>query len=264
MPPALGAVAVAGASAYTANRAGKQRAPEMDPAKQFEVPRLSQYGSILRSYSTPNGGKYVKATFDPSIRALREQALGRLPDYRKGISDASGGLVSRLNQTRDELASNENPFIQARVNPLLARAAEGRGQLSRSLTRRGLGGSSLYSSGLGNYDAAVGREIGDQRALATAEALAARTGLDTQIFNSALSTLQAFQSMDAQEQQIASQNLMQELQALGMTEADIGAMLQASGINMQQAQLKNEAIGRGLDSVGRILGEVKWPSGLAL
>ncbi len=251
MPPAVGAAITAGATAYSANKSAKASKP-VSPAAQFEVPRLSQYGSLIRSYGTPDGGSYIQAIFDPKVRALRERALGRMPDYRGGITNASGTLNSRLEATRDEMASNENPFIQARVNPLLARAAEQRGQLSRSLTRRGLGGSSLYSSGLGNYDAAVGREVGDQRALATSEALAARTGLDTQIFNSALSTLQAFQSMDAQEQSIAAENLKQELAALGLSAPDIGATLEAAGLNMKQAQIQGDILGKGLDSIGRL------------
>lgn len=251
MPPAVGAVVTAGATMYAANKA-KKASQIPSAASQFEVPRLTGYNSYIKNVPTPDGGAYTRASIDPRVRSLREQALGRMPSYRQGITDASSDLMSRLGATRDELASNENPFIQARVNPLLARAAEQRGQLSRGLTRRGLGGSSLYSSGLGNYDAAVGREVGDQRALATSEALSARTGIDTQIFNSALSTLQAFQSMDATEQSIAAENLKQELASLGLSAPDIGATIQAAGLSMQSAQLQNDYLGRGLDSIGRL------------
>jgi len=252
---AIGMGLSAAGTAYAANRASKSKgASGSDP---YEFPRLSQYGSSIRRIPVAKangGGNFVQATFDPSIRGLREQALGRLPDYRAGIGESYGALDQNLSRASDELGSNQNPFIQARVNPLLARAAEGRGALSRGLTRRGLGGSSLYSSGLGNYEAEVGRAVGDQQALATQESLSAKLGVDTQRYNSALSALQAFQSMDATEQGIASQNLSQELQALGMTEADVGAAMQAAGLNMQQQQLKNETIFRGMDTMGRIAG----------
>lgn len=252
MPPAVGMVAGAAATAYAANKTAK--ASQVSPTAGGNRPVITSGGSrVVGKYNPKGEWAYDLVTVDPRIRQLREMALGRIPTYRQGITDATGTLNSRLEGTRAELASNENPFIQARVNPLLARAAEGRGALSRSLVRRGLGGSSLYSSGLGNYDAAVGREIGDQRALATQEALDARTAMDQGIYNSALSALQAFQSLDSQEQAIAQQNLQQELASLGLSASDTSAALGAAGLQLQGAQLKNEAWGRGLDQLGRIL-----------
>ena len=261
MPPVVGAAIGAGASIYAANKSAKATSAAANTGGGGNAPVMTSGGSSrVGRYNNKGEWAYDKVTIDPRIRSLREQALGRLPEYRQGIGDAYGTLNNRLETTRGELASNENPFIQARVNPLLARAAEGRGQISRGMTRRGLGGSSLYSSGLGNYDAQVGREIGDQRSLATNEALASRIGMDTQIYNSAMSTLQAFQGLDSTEQSIAAQNLQEELASLGMNATDTGALLGAAGLNMQSAQLKNETYGRALDSVGRAIGGINFSS----
>jgi hypothetical protein len=270
MPPAvgyaiggIGAAFAAKSASKTAKKADATAGEALDYAK---MPRFTNYGSKVQGQVDPTTGQmtYMLAGIDPRIRGLREQALQRLPGYRSALTDASGLVQSRLGATRDELASNENPFIQARVNPLMARAAEGRGQISRSLTRRGLGGSSLYSSGMGNYDAQVGREIGDQKALATNDALASRIGLDTQIYNSAVSSVQALQGLDQQEQSIAAQNLSEELSALGLQGVDINAILNAAGLSMQAGQLKNETYGRAFDSVGRMLGSMGAKSGGAV
>lgn len=260
MPPAVGLAVSAGASMYGANRASKASKQASETANMaLDRRQQTSYGSYLNQ-TRNNVHVPGYSSLDPRIRSLREMALGRLPDYRTSLEGASGLVQSRLGETRDELASNENPFIQARVNPLLARAAEARGSLSRGLTRRGLAGSSLYSSGLGNYDAQVGREIGDQRALATSEALASRIGLDTQIYNSAVSSVQALQGLDAQEQSIAAQNLAQELSTLGLGQADINGILGAAGLQMDAGQLKNETFFRGLDSIGRSIEEYRKPS----
>ncbi len=254
MPPAVGAIVGAGASIYAANKSAKSAASIAGGGGNRPI--MTTKGSyVVGKYGNDGAWKFDLAQIDPRIRSLREMALGRLPGYRQEISDASGTLGNRLEATRGELASNENPFIQARVNPLLARAAEQRGQLSRSLTRRGLAGSSLYSSGLGNYDAAMGREISDQRALATNDAIAARTGLDTQIYNSALSAIAAYQSLDAQEQAVAAENLREELASLGLSATDSSALMSQAGIVMSGAQMRNEALSRGLDSVGRLFSQ---------
>lgn len=262
MPPAVGAVVALGASAYAANRQAKA-AKDAANAVSMGTGGTTNYGSRV----TPDG--HMRYTvIDPRIRRLREQSLSRLPGYRSTLTDAYSALTPGLQDARagfqsnyQSLMSNENPFIQARVNPLLQRAAMQRGDLQRSMVNRGLGGSSFYSQSLGNFERELAGAEGDQRALATQEAIGARrqalsdmVGIDSQIYNSALSSIQALQGLDSAEQAIAAQNLSQELAALGLSQADTQSILAAAGLQMQGAQLKNETIGRGLDVAGRLIG----------
>jgi hypothetical protein len=277
---AIGMGLAAAGTAYSARQNRKATSSAVDAANAAAmIPGITGYGSFkdpLGRRRLVNGvRKNVTNYIDPSIRSLRERSLGRLPEYRDTLgasygqySSDLGGLSDSLRATSDRLRANENPFIQARVNPLLARAEQGRGQLSRGLSRRGLGGSSLYSSALGNYDAEVGREIGDQRALATQyqiraqqDNISAQLGVDTQRYNAALSSVQALQSLDTAEQAIAAQNLQQELASLGLGQADVSALLQAAGLGLQGAQLQTQTLGAGMDVIGRLLaGGSKAPS----
>mgnify|MGYP006908211106 CR=1 FL=1 len=270
MPQAVGLGVAALGTAYASrqNRKATQSAQEQLQSA-FDIsnaPRLTGYSS-LRNIQTRdaqgnlNGGTYTRVSLDPTIRGLRRETLGNLPGYRNQISGAYGGLDSSLGDLSQRLRSNENPFIQARVNPLLARAAIGRGQVSRGLSRRGLGGSSLYSSAMGNYDAAVGREVADQQALATQDAISSQLGVDTQRYNAALSSVQALQGLDAAQQAVVAQDLQQELAALGFGQADVSALIQAAGIGMQGSQLNAQILGTGADVIGRLLGGMSSSGG---
>lgn len=263
MPPAvIGGAMALGGSVYSANRSSKA-AKDASNAASMGTGGTTNYGSRI----TPDGHmRYT--TIDPRIRALREQSLQRLPGYRSSLTDAYSTLQPGLQEARQgfqsnyqSLMSNQNPFIQARVNPLLQRAAAQRGSLQRSMTNRGLGGSSFYSQSLGNFERDLAGAEGDQRSLATQEALTAQrqalsdmVGIDSQIYNSALSSIQALQGLDATEREVAAANLAQELSALGLSQADTSAIMQAAGLRMQSAQLQTDTIGRGLDVFGRMIG----------
>lgn len=263
---ALALGATAAASAYSANQ--QRKAASAAGGVTNNTDTFTRYGSSTLKVPTANGQYYVRQTIDPRIRTLREQSLARLPGYRSSLTDAYSQLTPGLQEARtgfqnnyQSLMSNENPFIQARVNPLLQRAAAQRGDLQRSMVNRGLGGSSFYSQSLGNFERELAGAEGDQRALATQEAIVARrqalsdmVGIDSQIYNSALSSIQALQGLDTTEREIAAANLAQELSALGLSQSDASAILGAAGLQMQGAQLRNETIGRGLDVAGRLIG----------
>lgn len=274
---AIGLGLGAAGTAYSANRANAATKDASSAANRGITQGARTPYSMVTPKLSSGGNMYFRTTIDPRIRELREQTLGRLPGYRSSLTDAYSALQPGLQEARggfqsnyQSLMSNENPFIQARVNPLLQRAAGQRGLLQRSMTNRGLGGSSFYSQSLGNFERELAGAEGDQRALATQEVIGARrqalsdmVGIDSQIYNSAISSIQALQGLDAQEQAIAAQNLEQELASLGLSKTDAGAILGAAGLQMQGAQLRNDTIGRGLDTAGRLLGSYGSTAGSA-
>lgn len=241
---AAGITAAGGiAAASMANKGGSiQQA-------QSEMPWAFTPYSRKEFKSVPGGAGYSMVTIDPTIRNIRRQTLENLPGYRDTLTGAYGGLTSNLADIRSSLASNNNPYIQARVNPLLESGARQRGVLTQGLARRGIFGP-LASQSMDSFENNLSRQAADQRALATSEQLSALLGVDTQTYNAALSNVQALQGLDSAQQSVAAQDLAQELSALGLTQADVGNILAAAGLSMQQQQLQQATIGRGLYALG--------------
>lgn len=225
-------------------------------------PRYTNYGSsVLRA------GNNNSVTIDPRIRAMREQGLANLPGYRSQYQTASDTLNQGLGQVTggysdmlSRLSGNQNPFMQARVNPLLASAAQSRGQLVSGLTNRGLGGSSFFGQSLSNFEDATGRRIGDAGALATQESLAAQNqglaGLGAAYgnqFAGQQAGIMGQQSIDKAYTDIAQMNLEQELKALGLSTPDTGAITDAAKARLFGQQNANDAWARGISGVGDAL-----------
>ena len=129
-------------------------------------------------YSRTSGGH---TSFDPSIRGLQDEALTRTDDAYKGVMGYGSTFRARSDESKNEydklyaeLTANQNPYIKARTDPMRATAAAGQGALERSLSARGVSGSSFGNSALEDYGFGAQREIGNQSALATNEALGAR------------------------------------------------------------------------------------------
>lgn len=129
-------------------------------------------------FSRTSGGH---TSFDPSIRGLQDQSLANTGALERGVmgygstfrarSDESKGQYDKLYA---ELTSNQNPYIQARVNPLKEQIAGSRGQIQRNQGLRGVSGSSFGNDELTNFDFGAQRQIGDAGAMATNDALGAR------------------------------------------------------------------------------------------
>lgn len=215
----------------------------------------------MLSIGTPDGGSYRRITLSPdAIWNLRNQTLTNLPGYRNTLTGGYNALTSSLGDIRGQLAGNQNAYIQARVNPLLEQGALARGSLLQGLSRRNVFGP-LAQQSQNIFENNLARTVGDQRALATSEALNQLLGIDTQQYNAALSNVQALQSLDAAQQAVAAQNLSQELASLGLGQAEISGALQAAGLNLQGAQLNADQSGRLLYALGQGLsglGNADW------
>ena len=240
---------------YTQQQQAQRLAEEA--AKRSLAPRFTQYGSSVN----PGTGS---AVIDPSIRAMRDSSVAGIPGYRSGYESALGtyrtGIDDYLARTRGylgDLNGNMNPYIQARVNPLLERASLGRGSLERGLALRGLGGSSFAAQSLGSYDTATSRAEADQRAQALQESLAARDalsqgilGAQTNLAGAQSGVIDQNRALDQQLQTVAQQNLQQELAALGLTAPDIQAILGSAQALSQAGQAKANLFGQLLDAGG--------------
>lgn len=236
-----------------------QRLAEEAAARSL-APRFTQYGSS----TNPGTGATV---IDPSIRSMRESSLSGIPGYRTDYQSALGtyrtGVDDYLARTRGylgDLNGNMNPYIQARVNPLLERASLGRGSLERGLALRGLGGSSFAAQSLGSYDTATSRAEADQRAQALQETLAARDalsqgilGAQTNLAGAQSNVVDQNRSLDQQFQTVAQQNLQQELSALGLSAPDIQAILGSAQALSDAGKNKANLFGQLLDAGGSLI-----------
>jgi hypothetical protein len=151
------------------------------------------------------------AKLDPTIRNTFTQGLTNL----QGLYDQAGG--------------NQGAFIQARVNPLQAQIAQNRGALERSLSQRGVAGSSFGNQALTSFDMDAGRALGDARALATNDAINQQGALQQMMFGG------------------GNDLLRQELEALGLGSQNIQYLLQRAG-------LRGDLFGRAAAGAAGILG----------
>ena len=202
------------------------------------------------------------AYIDPSIRAMREQSLANIPNYQSILSGQLGSTLSGLGQTRgrlDELygQTNDNAFL----DPILQRLAMQRGQLSRGMTDRGLGGSSFMSSALGNFESAAAPGIAQARQ----QGIMARQGLlgdiantDVQGLNAANQGTAALQNLDNVYSSVSGVNLEQELAALGLSSANIAGILGAANQIGQAGQLRAANTGNTLAALGDIFGKINF------
>ena len=155
-------------------------------------------------------------TLDPSIRTLQEEALGRSRGLMGNLSQGTSDYLTRSMDIRNRLASNESPFIQARVNPVLQAGATRLGQVQQDIGLRQIGGSSFADQALSNVSFDTARQVGDASALANAESLSAMTGLDKDMLNAIIGRVQIEQNINGWTNEVAQQRLQQELAAMGM------------------------------------------------
>lgn len=128
------------------------------------------------------------------------------PTYA-GLSRFDGqnqNQMQRIGNLISGLQSNNNPFIQARVNPMKDATANARADLSRSITQRGVVGS-LGNNELIKFDNNANRQIGDAASLATQESL-----------QSIFSAEGLANNLNEGQMKLANDYLQRDLAALGL------------------------------------------------
>lgn len=247
------AVVGTGYSIYSGERANKQAQNQANQANQLAtLPRKTNYGSSVN----PGAGT---SFIDPSIRALRESSLTGIPGYKAQYGAALGQLNSGLGGVLGQLQSNQNPYIQARVNPLLQQQAKDQGALQQSNVLRGISGSSFADQSMTNLNTDYGRAIGDAGALATQESLGGQTGIMGNLYAANVGNIGQQYGMDQQYANVANQNLQQELAALGLSQADIGSILGAGAQANQANQAYIGQVGSSLGALGTAFSGLRSP-----
>ncbi|MGH9425225.1 MAG: hypothetical protein ACRD2L_02845 [Terriglobia bacterium] len=262
MPAAIAPALIGGAAAlYVGSQAKKAASKQSDIARQAldasNRPRGTQYGS----YTGLRAGETF-TSIDPSIRAMRERSLENIPSYQGILRPQLQSALEGLGQTRGRLEelygqTNDNAFM----DPILQRLALARGEVTRGLTNRGLGGSSLYSNALGNFESAAAPGIAQARQ----QALQARQGILGDIANTAaqgVTTAGAgvanLQNLDNLYANVSGQNLEQELAALGLSATNIQGILGAAQQIGQAGQQRAAATGGTLAALGDIFGGINF------
>ena len=123
-----------------------------------------------------------------------------------------------------ELTSNQNPFIQARVDPLKEQIAGSRGQIQRNQGLRGVSGSSFGNDELINFDFGAQRQLGNASALATNDALGARgntlgslSSLNQNRLSGETQLTNSLNTLNTNRTGIANDRLRQETAGLGLS-----------------------------------------------
>lgn len=214
--------------------------------------------STRTPYSSVNDGF---ANLDPTIRArlldtgewlggIGAGEMAMRPQSRNTVLESNQGFRDLLGQAR----GNQNAFIQARVNPLMAQAAQRRGEMERGLGLRGVGGSSFGDQALSRFDIDSQSAIGDASSQATQESLGMQQALNQLLQQGGMNLQQGdlasqnFQSQIAQLMQGNGMNLLQtELAGLGLGDANITNLL-------NKAKLRTEMFGRAGSQIGTFLG----------
>jgi hypothetical protein len=239
---AAGLFAGADSARRSANIAG-------DAASQANQLALMPRSTGLSNINPRGGTVYI----DPRIRAMREQSLANIPGYQQQLSGAYGNYMGQLGGLYNQLGSNANPFLQAQTAPLMQAQAQASGNLTRDQGMRGISGSSFGDQALTNLNTDYGRAIGNAGALATQQTIGAQEGLAGQMFGAAGTNVAAQQGLQGQYASVANQNLAQELSALGLSQADIGSILQGGQLGASAQAGYGQAIGQGLGSMGQLM-----------
>lgn len=178
-----------------------------------------------RKYSGPKDWRTANSstvrgvtTFDPTIRALREQSLAT---GQAGLDD----FLASSGNLRGRYEGNQSAYRQAILDPLREQYATRRGELQRNIGMRGMAGSSFGDQAMTSFDTSSMRNLGNAAAEAEMRDLMALQGIDQ-------SRLSARQGFAQQQADVANANMAQELAGLGLSQQQIAQYMQ----NYENAQ----------------------------
>jgi hypothetical protein len=210
----------------------------------------------LGSAFNPGGTSYLA----PAIQDPRAQILADMPGYKSALQAQYGLFGDRLGATRGEFIGNESPFMQAALSPLQRQGELAIGGLERSAARRGLAGSSLANMDITNARREFGQAMADTTARVRDMQLARRLGIDEAALNAGIGEVQNFAALDQQTQQMLAQQATEQLNLLGLTQDQVGNMLQPLQWQMQANQNYATNLGNLAFGTGTALGQVPWGS----
>lgn len=154
--------------------------------------------SVTRPFFSGTGYSTVQngiVNIDPSVRALQDQGIGSLNAGLSQLGRATGEFGTNLGQLRQSLLGNQGAFMRARTAPMERLFSEQRGQLTQSLGRRGLGGSSIAERALTRQALDQTGALADQRSLALQESIGAGMGIEQMLLQAAQAQAQGNTTM---------------------------------------------------------------------
>ncbi len=204
---------------------------------------------------TPGSPTQIGVNMDRGYTTRYGQAssvLGSLLPTYQGVSDEGVNLIrGDIQRFRD----NENPFVQARVNPLKQEYAAQYGALQRGLGRRNVFGS-IGSNALMDFSARANREIADQAALATQEATAASLQATNDLLSAAKSRADVENVVAEQWRTLGDAELAAVLKEMGLGLAAVELLIKDRRLSTQSEQKSSSdegilsTVGRGLFAFG--------------
>jgi hypothetical protein len=197
-------------------------------------------------YSSANHGN---VNIDPSIRALQDKGLGRIDELYNQTGSYGNELIGNSREMLKRYQGNMSDYAQAQLNPLQAQIAQGRGELQRGNSLRGLSGSSFGNQSMQNFDTGANRQLHDARAQIEAEQIQAQTGINGQMAQNMFAQIAQQSALNGESQQIAQQRLQQELAALGLGAQQIKMLQDSYDKFLQRDQDRRTAFGNQITSL---------------
>lgn len=173
---------------------------------------------------------------DPTITGLRQSILGNLNKLYPQAGGIYGGLLGEAGQ-------NQPGFINAAVNPLAQRLDYALGDIMKNQGRLGLRGTSLGNNELMSAFGDAGSALSDATARATATSLGLRGDLANQYFGSQSGILGQMENVNTDE-------LRQELAALGLQQQTIANMVARQDLLNRAAGAGAAGLGQGIMGLG--------------
>lgn len=249
-------VGTAAVGMYSANKSAKAQQSAID--QQTALANRPQR-TALGSYFNPGGTSGMA----PGLQSMQTGILDNLPGYKSTLGSSFGTYQDGLAGARSEFVGNESPFMQSVLNPIKAQGNRAIGDLTQSMGRRGIAGSSIANTQIANTRSLFGRQLGDATAQARTSQVATRLGIDEAMANSATNYVSNLSSLDQSQQSQIAQIFAQEMQQLGLNQQAIQNMLATTGMTLQNNQNKWDAYGRSLMAGGGMIaqGASNWGGG---
>ena len=150
--------------------------------------------------------------------------------------------------------TQESQFMTAALRPLYEGRAQETDRLTRDFGRRGIGGSSLANNQLGNVSSIYDRQLADTTANVRQQQLAQQLGIHEAALNAGTGLINNFASLDHSTQQVLSQQAAEQLNLLGLSQAQVSAMMQPLGLSMQNNNAFYDQMGKGMMAAGGMFG----------
>lgn len=190
---------------------------------------------------------------DPTLTGLRQSLLQSYQGMMPEATGLYGGLLGQNQNLMTQAGQNSPGFINAQIAPLQQQIAQGWGDLVLGQQQRGIRGSSLADTQVSNFSNQAGTALSNATANAQQQSLGLQGNLLTQQGNQVSGLLNAQSGILGAQEQINTDQLKQELSALGLSQQSIELMLARQQLINQAGGAGQAGLGSGLMGIGNML-----------